>query len=428
MQSFIAKIEGHGKLKINWDKNIAQLEVDEGERLFEGILEGRTAEETYWITPRICGVCPVAHNLASVKAAENALSVTPSGNAVLLRRLTLAGQMIQSHVLHLFFLALPDYLGIDRGAELASKKPELFKTALLFKELSDEIVQMVAGRSVHPTTTAIGGFHKTPSPKELENLKVKISKASEKAEKIAKFCADLKYPEMKTDLEFVALHDGENYSVYGAPAVISSKEGKFEIKDYKENITETVKELPAALENNSLMWSTAKFGSLKSREIMVGSLARTFINGEFMAPAAKKTLGYLDFKNPFYNNFAQAIEILQFTCEADEILEKLIQTKNLDDAIASELRFPNSEVSSPKIGIGNVEAPRGGLYHEFHIGENGIITEANIITPTVQNLTSIEKSSTSLLEQTKNLSQEKRQKLLEMLIRAYDPSITCAVH
>ena len=417
MQNFITKIEGHGKLKINWEKNVVQLEIDEGERLFEGMLEGRTAEETYWITPRICGVCPVAHNLSSVKAVENALRVTPSDNAVLLRRLMLAGQMIQSHVLHLFFLALPDYLGIDRGTELASKKPELFKTAFLFKELSDEIVQTVAGRSVHPTTTAIGGFHKIPSLKELENLKVKISQTSEQAEKIAKFCADLKYPEMKTDLEFVALHDGKNYSVYDALTVISSKKGKFEIKDYKENITETIKEL-----------STAKFGSLKSREIMSGSLARTFINGEFMTARAKKMLGYLDFKNPFYNNFAQAIEILHFIDEADEILEKLIQTKNLDDAIVSELRFPNSEIGVPKIGIGNVEAPRGGLYHEFHIGEDGIITEANIITPTVQNLTSIEKSANALLEQTKNLSQEKRQKLLEMLVRAYDPCITCAVH
>src|SRR3989338_285267 len=138
MQNFITKIEGHGKLKINWEKNVVQLEIDEGERLFEGMLESRTTEETYWITPRICGVCPVAHNLSSVKEVENALRVTPSDNAVLLRRLMLAGQMIQSHVLHLFFLALPDYLGIDRGTELASKKPELFKTAFLFKELSDE--------------------------------------------------------------------------------------------------------------------------------------------------------------------------------------------------------------------------------------------------------------------------------------------------
>jgi coenzyme F420-reducing hydrogenase alpha subunit len=420
---FITKIEGHGQLKINWEKNAAQLEVDEGERLFEGMLEGRTAEETYWITPRICGVCPVAHNIASVKTAENALGLTPSENAVLLRRLMFAGQMIQSHVLHLFFLALPDYIGIDRGTELALKKPKLFKVALLFKEVSDEIVQTVAGRNVHPITTTIGGFNKVPSLQELKNLKIKIAEAVKRAEEIVKFCAGLKYPEARIDLEFIALRDGKSYAVYDALTVVSSKNGSFEIKDYKENIKETIK-----------MLSTAKFGSLREKEIMVGSLARIAINGEFLTPRAKKMMPKinLDFSNPFHNNLAQAIEILHFIDEADEILKNLIKTKNLNDALAKNTGHAGNErewiKSWPAKGVGAVEAPRGGLYHEFHINKNNTIAEANIITPTVQNLTSIEKSANALLEQTQNTSQKKRKKLLEMLVRAYDPCITCAVH
>src|SRR3990172_9164841 len=157
-ESLITKIEGHGSLHVDWEGRKAKLHVVEGERLFEGILVGRTAEEVHWITPRICGVCPIAHNLASVKAVEDALGIIPNPTTIVLRRLMMTGQMIQSHVLHLFFLALPDYIGLDRATELAEKDPKAFGRALRLKEVSDEIAFCVAGRNVHPTTTTIGGF------------------------------------------------------------------------------------------------------------------------------------------------------------------------------------------------------------------------------------------------------------------------------
>ena len=126
IKQFIAKIEGHGNLTVDWQKDAVKLNVHEGERLFEGMLVGRPAEEMYWKTPRICGVCPVAHNLASLRAVENAYGMEISKTTMLLRRLMMDGQMIQSHMLHLYFLALPDYLGIDRATELAKKNPEAF--------------------------------------------------------------------------------------------------------------------------------------------------------------------------------------------------------------------------------------------------------------------------------------------------------------
>ena len=122
-ETFIAKIEGHGSLDVDFKKGSVRLNVHEGERLFEGILVGRTIEEMHWITPRICGVCPIAHNLASLHATEAALSIEVSETTVLLRRLMQAGQNIQSHVLHAVFLALPDYIGIDRITELEKKTP-----------------------------------------------------------------------------------------------------------------------------------------------------------------------------------------------------------------------------------------------------------------------------------------------------------------
>ena len=142
---FIAKIEGHGSLNVDWSKNSVKLNIHEGERLFEGILVGRTAEESHWITPRICGVCPIVHNLASLRAIEDAYGIKINKTSKLLRELMVAGQMIQSHVLHLFFLVLPDYIGIDRATELAKKDPASFAKALALKEVGDEIAIIVAG-------------------------------------------------------------------------------------------------------------------------------------------------------------------------------------------------------------------------------------------------------------------------------------------
>ncbi len=399
---FIAKIEGHGSLKIDWSNNTVKLNIHEGERLFEGILVGRTAEEAHWITPRICGVCPIAHNLASLTAIEDAYGIKINETSSLLRKLMTCGQMIQSHVLHLFFLALPDYINIDRGTELAKKDPKSFAKALALKELGDEIAYVVAGRNVHPTTTVIGGFHKIPSKKDLEKLSEKLKETKEFAKWTAKFFSELKYPELKVDLELVA---------QGGDKIFSNKNTSVSIKEYKQNIEEELRD-----------YSTAKFGKFQGREIMVGALARLAVK-----PPSGGFTAKLDFQNPFHNNFAQAVEILEFHKEAKEIIEKLLGME-MEAQPTTVVGESNSTTVVEFKGIGAIEAPRGGLYHEIHLDEKGIIIYANIITPTVQNLTSIEKSVQALLEQTKNLENKERERLLNMLVRAYDPCITCSVH
>lgn len=407
-QEFIARIEGHGNLNIDWKKNQVKLNVFEGERLFEGMLVGRTAEEMHWITPRICGVCPAAHNLAALGAAEDALGVKLNKTTLLLRELMQAGQNIQSHALHLFFLSLPDYLGIDRGTELARKNPTAFKRALALKEISDEIVYVVAGRNVHPTTTTIGGFHKIPSKTALKRLLKKLEKTEEAAQKTVELCAGLDYPELKVDLELAAQ---ENDSIISVSSLNIKNKNKSLIRNYKKDIEEEVKD-----------YSTAKFAKYKSKTMLVGALARLAIYQNYDNKKYQ-----LDFKNPFHNNFAHAIEILYYHQKSQEIINKLLKTK-MDERIG---KLANSPLFK---GIGAVEAPRGGLYYEVHLdsqkglGRDMIIKEANIITPTVQNLTSIEKSAQALLSQTKNRSRKEMERLLTMLVRAYDPCITCSVH
>ena len=201
-------------------------------------------------------------------------------------------------------------------------------------------------------------------------------------------------------MDLVAIDDNE---------IVSSKTGSEFVKDYKENIEEELKEN-----------STAKFGRYQGREMMVGALARIAISGE--------NEGYeLDYQNPFHNNFAQAIEILQFHRKAMEIIEKLLESGEYENKIIQ----PNfDELGEKEIykGIGAVEAPRGGLYHEIHLDKNRNIVYANIITPTVQNLTSIEKSAQAVLDQHSEKPQKEKEKLLNMIVRAYDPCITCSVH
>ncbi len=401
MNDFIAKIEGHGSLDIDWSKESVKLNIHEGERLFEGILVGRTAEEMQWITPRICGVCPIAHNLASLAAVETAYNIKIKPSSILLRELMQCGQMIQSHALHLFFLSLPDYLGIDRGTELKQKNPSVFKHALNVKKISDEIAALVSGRNVHPTRSTIGGFHKVPSQLELKNLLANLEDSFKSSQKTADLASQLDYPELAVNLRLAALENGKIKVVFSEN--IDKKE-EDQIKDYKQVIEEEVKE-----------YSTAKFGRYKGQEMLVGSLARLAVYGNY----DKKYK--LDFENPFHNNFAQAIEIELYHQKAINLVKELLKM-DLDDQPVKAGNQPSLK------GIGAIEAPRGGLYHEVHLNKQGIIQEANIITPTVQNLTSIEKSAHAILAQTKNRSQKKLERLMIMLVRAYDPCITCSVH
>jgi len=228
----------------------------------------------------------------------------------------------------------------------------------------------------------------------LEKVKIAIPKART----LADFFATLEYPKLQVDLELLAQKGGR---------VLSNKRESFSVKDYKKNIEEEVKR-----------YSTAKFGSYKGNVYMVGSLARLYHKSFYDKDISSFNL---DFKNPYHNNLAQAIETFFELEEASSIMERLLKG-DIDDKVIA----PSKDASLK--GIGAVEAPRGGLYNEVHFDKDGIIKYANIITPTVQNLTSMENTAEALLAQHSEKSHQELEHLMEMLIRAYDPCITCSVH
>lgn len=411
---YICKIEGHGSLDIKFDKCEARLNILEGERLFEGMLIGRPYKDGPFVTSRICGVCPTVHYLTAVCAIENALGIKITSETEALRKVLLAGQIIQSHTLHLFFLALPDYLGLDSALEISKKYPVEFQIALSLKKFSDGLVEKIGGRAVHPITPQISGFDKVPTKSDLNSLLPEAENTLDKAKDTVKLFAKLDYPDLSHNIEYLTSGNKKEYQIYNAFEIISSKNNGFKIADYDKYITEAVKD-----------YSTAKFSTKDKKGFMTGALARLNINQKYLNPKAKQLIKNMNIKfpsnNPFHNNLAQAIEILHFAEEIDILLNQLLSA-DLEKAKVFDYEVKKG------YGVGACEAPRGTLYHAYQIDKNGLISKCNIITPTSQNLTGIEEMANLLLKNTKMYDQKKRQQLLEMLIRAYDPCITCSVH
>ena len=213
---YIAKIEGHGVLNIGFKECHARLEVEEGERLFEGLILGRNYNDAPFITARICGICPVAHILSSIKALEAALDIKPNDNIVALRRLMLTAQMLQSHALHLYFLALPDYRPISSSIQLAEKYPKEFQIVTNLKRVADKIQTHIGGRNVHPIAAVVGGFTDIPSKANLEELKKMLEAAIKDAQQTAQIFSKIKWePEEIHNAIYTASED----------AKISIKEG-----------------------------------------------------------------------------------------------------------------------------------------------------------------------------------------------------------
>ncbi len=446
LDKYICKIEGHGYLKLDYSAAKVQLVVDEGERLFEKLLVGRPYSDAPFITARICGVCPTAHTLASISALENAFQVEVNKDIEHLRRILLAGQIIQSHALHFFFLAAPDYIGLDNALEIADKKPAVFKMALALKEIGDDIVRTIGGRQVHPVTPTVGGFNKKFDRKTLADLKKRVDANMHFAVETLDLAQRFKYPgdnfqfsihNFQTNpnnqslnnkkspdsgqarmtgwrpSQYFALTNGINYDVIGGK-ITSTERVKADVQDYSLNIREKV-----------VAHSTAKHATHNKESFMVGALSRVNLQTKFLNPKAKTAVSKfkkvkLPSTNPFHINLAQAIEIVHFMEECSKLFGVMIDGK--EPILKMPYRARKSEAA------GAIEAPRGTLYHWYAVDDKGIIQNCDIITPTVQNLANVERDAEFILENTKKLPEDERYRLLEMLVRAYDPCITCSVH
>ena len=413
----IAKIEGHASFTadiVSGDIRSAKIKIEEGARLFEGIMKDRKDEEIAEIGSRICGVCPVAHVFAGFKAIEKAYNVEITEPALSLRKLMALGQLINSHSLHLFFFSLSDFFGFKSDLQLINAYPEKTHDAIKIRDIGNRLVEVIGGRSIHPLTPCIGGIRKAPDTNELKQLLNDCQNNLELTIRLGEFFINLKYPDFHRQTTFVSLYNPDEYAIYDGQIRVDGVVMK------PENFMLMTKEVQKGND-------VAKRTYLAGKSYMVGALARINNHGEQLNPQAKELLVKSKLKlpcyNPFYNILCQAIELVHCFEEVIKILSKLVKLEKIETGLPTEALTKTGD------GLGVIEAPRGLLFYDAKI-RDGIVEHINIISPTCQNLTNLEVDLEEFEKMGgfKNLNNKEREDKIKMLIRAYDPCVTCAVH
>jgi len=414
----VAKIEGHTGFMASVLKGSvkkARFEVQEGIRLIEGILVGRHYKDMPVVAQRICGICPVVHNLTSIKSIENALGVKVSQETVLLRKIMEHAQFIHSHALHLFFLSLADFLDIENDLQLVEEYPAQAKMALRIRDYGMDLVRIIGGRVVHPLTNEVGGFKKVPTIEEIQILIEKGEIVMKDVLALADFFKEIKLPEFSRRTEYVCLQTAGEYAIYDGD-LISNNGLHIPVAKFEENFHE--------LHRPREIIKRVKVDGRTS--YMVGAIARVNNQHEKLSPKATAYLQSLNIKlpdfNPFHNILYQMVEIIHSTEDSIKLLKQLSHL-DLQNALTQPYEIKGGTASAA------VEAPRGTLYYYVDIDQKGYIKNVNIISPTAQFMAHLEDDIAKFIEeQALDLSEKEREKKMRAFIRAYDPCISCAVH
>jgi sulfhydrogenase subunit alpha len=414
----IAKVEGAAALSLHVgeDGKVSNVKfaITEYKRFFTEALKGKAIMAVPQHLARICGTCSNAHLMCSIEACENALGIEPSAQTKVLRALTMHGLMIRDHALHLYLFSMPDVFGKDAFLDFDENdetEHQLLHDGFDTKGAGNFLATLVAGRSVHAIYPTIGGFLKFPDAVGIAEAIEKLESVRPAALRLIKIFKNAPFHfDRKT--QFMALVPDGNYG-YIDGKIITSKGEVFPETEFHKHLEQVV-----------LPYSQASAYLYGGEGYMVGALARLNLAKEKLHPRTKESLGdtlnLFPSTDIFYNNLAQAIEVLH---SIDESL----------DILRSNKFVPEPAVKVPKregIGVGVVEAPRGTLYHKIHVGEDGLVKEGEVIVPTGQNQVNIERDIATLVEGLlpADPSKEKVEFEIEKLIRAYDPCMSCGAH
>jgi sulfhydrogenase subunit alpha len=411
----LARVEGHGNFLVEVPKTgkpRVEMQVTEGTRLFEAFVRTHGYDDVSHIMSRICAICSQSHAVAALRGVEAAIGVTPSPTTIALRKLMLIGDMLESHALHINFLALPDYLGAHSVVEMVPKYQAEVGRALRLKKLGNDLMELVSGRHTHALCAVVGGFTHVPTRSRLEAIRKRLSDAIPDAEAQIQLMSSLKEPSLIRQSQYLAvknakeypLHDGELLTDGGARA----PEG-----DY-----------PTLIKERNVPYAHAKFSEIKGKPFFVGSLARLNVAGSQLLDRAQAMVKKIGLKLPsydtFHNTLAQAVEYLHYLEQAIQIIDAL-RAKELKPEIV------NFKVRAGTGGVA-VEAPRGLLVHRYSIDASGKVTAADVITPTAMNYANIEADAYAMVPQLTSLTHDAAELRVNMLLRAYDPCISCSVH
>ena len=413
----LSRVEGHANITItvrDGELIDARWAVVETPRFFEVMVKGMSAERVPFLTSRICGICSISHALASIRALERAMEITPPIAAEKTRLLAMHGETLQSHALHLFFLVAPDFASSSSILPLIDSIPDLVRAGLQLKELGNEISAVTTGRCTHPVSLVVGGLSKAPDKQRLSQLRTMIRERKPALDTACTFFQSLPIPDFRRETEFISLSNGSSYPSIGGE-LVSSDGVKRDENDYLLMTNEYTRD-----------FSTSKFTRLSRESSVAGALARFNNNYDLLHSVAKEAAATLGLKpvchNPFMNNIAQLVECIHILEDAEKLINSLL------DMELQEIKTSYA----PKAGAatGAVEAPRGILYHHMETDVAGKVVKADCIIPTTQNNGNIHLDLHAITKWAlqEGKSDREIEKLCVMLVRSYDPCISCSVH
>jgi len=421
--SHLGRVEGHGGIfvKIVGDE-VADVNMDvyEGSRYYEALLRGKHFLEVQGIITRVCAICSASHTVAALTALEKALGIEQSERVHHLRGLLVLGATVESHALHVFALALPDFFGCDSVIALAGRFPEEVAFALRLKQLGNRIQELIGGRAVHPINTLVGGFGRLPSPEDIRSVRDELQRALDPLQHCVDLVAGLDVPSWaKQPTVYVALRPYEEAYRFRGDSICTSRGDEYPVDRYRDVVHEFTVE-----------HSHAKHSALASGgSYMVGSLARLQLWGRYLTGRAREAFERLipegSGDNVILNNWAQLVELVHCVERGVEVCDLLLAMP------PAEREMVDYEVRRGR-GVGALEVPRGTLFHEYVLDDDGRVAAANVITPTAQNLASVERdmrvAAARMLEADRDMPEAGLRLGLEMVARAYDPCISCSVH
>lgn len=410
----MVRVEGEGALEFTARQGRIEnlhLKIFEPPRLFEKFLEGQCYTEVPVMAARVCGICPIAYQMTSIRALERLFQVDPGPWVHDMRRVVQCAEWLQSHALHIHLLAAPDFLGYDNAIAMAVDHPDTVKRGMKLQGLGNDLMALLGGRSVHPIGLRVGGFYRAPEKSEVQAMVQRLQDALADARDVVTWIAKLDLPVDNQAFNCVAVHDQHEYGLN--EGVIKTTLGQsIRFERYPERFKE-----------HQVAHSTAFYSLLDGHTYFVGPLARIHLNfaqfPEEVQSLCKKLGLNFPSTNMFDNVRARAVEM--YFC----VLEALRLLKNYQRPAQSFVEV------EPRAGIAchATEAPRGLIFHRYEIDGNGKVMSATMIPPTSQNQVAIEANlKNAVLAFGLHNSDESLQQLCEKIIRNYDPCISCSTH
>jgi F420-non-reducing hydrogenase large subunit len=401
----VTRLEGHGSLtlKLGKDGKVKDVQFNvNSTRFFEKFLEGRPMEEAPRIAPRICGICPIPHHLASVKAVEAAWGVTPTPTAVKLRRLMIEAKQFSSHVIHFYALAAPDFVygpfanPADRNvAAVLRDLPDVAVQAIKMMEFGQELIKTVGAKAVHPTTAIPGGMLTSLKEKDrdfflgrLEEIQQLTLNTVDLAKKVVTDYLDVVTKVAVTPTYYIGLSNKGTLDIYDGTVRVQEPGGEivadFEPKDYTKYYGEYVSNHSYA---THMYYKPAGYPEGIWR---ANTLARCNVNERMATPLADAALKEMRelVGRPSHHTFAYHYARIIETVQAFEWIAKLLNDPDICD---TDVKVADVEPKAGE-GVGIVEAPRGILLHNYVSDDKGMLTKANLVVATNNNIAGIEKS------------------------------------